>query len=118
MFWMVKHRGCSRGIIRYRDDDLSELTDAEICKELEPQGIINVKRFISRKTGQEVKLNTLLITFNTPNIPTSIRIGLYNVKVKPIYSKPCTLLQMSEIWTWTRSMQRENNLFQVFRGGP
>jgi hypothetical protein len=57
-----------RGIIRYRDDDLSELTDAEICKELEPQGIINVKRFISRKTGQEVKLNTVLITFNTPNI--------------------------------------------------
>jgi hypothetical protein len=53
----------SRGIIRYRDDDLSELTDAEICKELEPQGIITVKRFISRKTGQEVKLNTVLITF-------------------------------------------------------
>ena len=37
---------------------------------------------------------------------------------KPIYSKPCTLLQMSEIWTWTRTMQRENHLFQVFRGGP
>ena len=88
MFWMVKHRGCSRGIIRYRDDDLSELTDAEICKELEPQGIINVKRFISRKTGQEVKLNTLLITFNTPNIPTSIRIGLYNVKVNPYIPNP------------------------------
>jgi hypothetical protein len=33
----------SRGIIRNRDDDLSELTDAEICKELEPQGIITVK---------------------------------------------------------------------------
>ena len=109
----------SRGIIRYRDDDLSELTDAEICKELEPQGIINVKRFISRKTGQEVKLNTFLITFNTPNIPTSIRIGLYNVKVNPYIPNPaCTLLQMSEIWTWTRSMQRENHLFQVFRGGP
>jgi hypothetical protein len=67
---------------------LSELTDAEICKELEPQGIINVKRFISRKTGQEVKLNTFLITFNTPNIPTSIRIGLYNVKVNPYIPNP------------------------------
>jgi hypothetical protein len=83
-----------------RDDDLSELTDAEICKELEPQGIINVKRFISRKTGQEVKLNTFLITFNTPNIPTSIHIGLYNVKVNPYIPTPAfTLLQMSEIWT-------------------
>jgi hypothetical protein len=45
------------------------------------------------------------LTFNTPNIPTSIRIGLYNVKVKP-----CTLVQMSEIWTWTRSIQGENHL--------
>lgn len=78
----------SRGIIRYRDDDLSELTDAEICKELEPQGITHVKRFISRKTGQEVKLNTFLITFNTPNIPTSIRIGLYNVRVNPYVPNP------------------------------
>ena len=49
----------SRGIIHYRDDDLSELPDAEICNELEPQGIINVKRFISRKTGQEVKIKHL-----------------------------------------------------------
>jgi len=64
----------SRGIMLYRDDDLSELTDAEICKELEPQGITHVKKVISRKIGQEVKLNTFLIRLNTPNIPTSIRI--------------------------------------------
>jgi hypothetical protein len=61
----------SRGIIRYIDDDLSELTDAEICKELEPQVIINVKRFISRKTGQEVKLNTF---FYLDNIIHQVRI--------------------------------------------
>ena len=43
----------SHGIIRYKDDDLSEFTDAEICKELEPQDIANVKRFISIKTAKK-----------------------------------------------------------------
>ena len=117
MFWMVKHRGCSRGIIRYRDDDLSELTDAEICRELEPQGIINVKRFISRKTGQEVKLNTLLITFNTPNIPTSIRIGLYNVKVNPYIPNPVRCFKCQK-FGHGQGQCKGKIIFQVFRGGP
>ena len=67
---------------------MSELTDAEICKELEPYDITHVRRFISRKTGQEVKLNTFLITFYTPNIQTYIRIGLYNVRVSPYVTSP------------------------------
>ena len=48
----------SRGIIRYRDDDLDELTDGEICYELVPQGITHVKRFLSKRNGEEIKLNT------------------------------------------------------------
>ena len=78
----------SQGIIRYRDDDLSELTDEEICRELAPQGITKVKRFISKKDGQEVKLNTFLLTFNSPNIPKSIHIGLYNIKVSTYIPNP------------------------------
>jgi hypothetical protein len=74
-----------RGIIHYRDDDLSELPDAEICNELEPQGIINVKRFISRKTGQEVKIKHLLGPYI--DIPIiffliMIRLMVYMNKVK------------------------------------
>ena len=78
----------SQGIIRYRDDDLSELTDEEICKELEPQGIPKVKRFISKKNGQEIKFNTFLLTFNSTTVPKSIHIGLYNVKVSPYIPNP------------------------------
>ena len=54
---------CSRGIIRYRDDDLAELTDDEICHELSPKGVTHVKRFTSTRDGQVIKLNTLFITF-------------------------------------------------------
>ena len=78
----------SRGIMRYRDEDLDNLSDEEICKELAPRGVIHVKRFITKRNGQLVKLNTFLITFNFPNILSSIRMGLYNVKVSPYVPNP------------------------------
>ena len=78
----------SRGVIRYRDEDLDDLSDEEICEELAPQGVIHVKRFISKRNGQTVKLNTFLITFNFPTILSSIRMGLYNDKVSPYVPNP------------------------------
>jgi hypothetical protein len=66
----------SRGIIRYRDDDLDELTDDEICKELAHQGVTHGKRFVSKRNGQEIKLNTFLPKFCSPTILRSIRMGL------------------------------------------
>ena len=78
----------SRGIIRYRDVDLDDRSDEEICEELAPQGVIHVKRFISKRNRQAGKLNTFLITFNFPTILSSIRMGLYNVKVSPYVPIP------------------------------
>jgi hypothetical protein len=46
----------SRGIIRYRDEDLDNLSDEEICNELAPQGVIHVKRFITNK-GEPLNRN-------------------------------------------------------------
>jgi hypothetical protein len=72
----------STPIIRNTDDDLSEcFTDTEISKELEPRGIPHAQGFIFRKIEQEIKLSIFLLTFNTPNIPTSIFIGLYKVMI-------------------------------------
>jgi len=48
----------SRGIIRYRDDDLDDLTDDEICAELPLQGVTHAKRFISQRNRQTIRLNT------------------------------------------------------------
>jgi hypothetical protein len=64
-----------------RKDDLNHLIDGDICHELEPQVNNKDKRFLSKKNGQVVKLNTLLLTYNKPNIPSSIRIDLYVVSV-------------------------------------
>ena len=54
----------SRGINRYRDDDLAELTDDEICHELSPKGVTHVDRFKSTRDGQVIKLDTLLYYFH------------------------------------------------------
>ena len=75
-------------VVCYRDDGLSELIDTEIYKELEPHGITHAKRFISRETRPEVNLNTFLIIYSTHNIPISIRIGQYNIRVNPYVPNP------------------------------
>lgn len=115
----------SRRIVRYREDDLSKLTDAAICKKLVSRDLTHVKRLISKKTGQEVKLNTFLITFNThsesqyPNLHPYWPLERQGIQ---ICSKPCTLLQINyqsaEILSWTGPMKRKNHLLQVSRGGP
>lgn len=105
----------SRRIVRYREDDLSKLTDAAICKKLVSRGLTHVKRLISKKTGQEVKLNTFLITFNThsesqyPNLHPYWPLERQGIQ---ICSKPCTLLQINyqsaEILSWTGPMKRKS----------
>jgi hypothetical protein len=45
----------SKGIIRDRDRTLFELPEEEICQELKPQGITNVKRFSIK--NKELLLN-------------------------------------------------------------
>jgi len=77
----------SRGNIRYRGEDLDDLTDDEICAEPAPQGVTHMKRFISKRNGQQINLNTYLITCNFPTI-ISIRMGLYKVKVSPYVPNP------------------------------
>jgi hypothetical protein len=52
------------------------------------QGVVHVKQFVSKRNGQTVKLNTFLVTFNFPTILSSIRMGLYNVKVSPYVPNP------------------------------
>ena len=39
----------SQGIIRYRDEDLDNLSDEEICKELAPQGVIHCQTIYNEK---------------------------------------------------------------------
>ena len=82
-----------KGIIRYRGNDMDDLTDEEICAELKPQGVKSVKRFTTKKENVIVKLNTFLLTFNSTSLPSSIHIGLYNVRVSKYIPNPVRCFQ-------------------------
>ena len=70
-----------RGIVRDRDHDLSDMTEEDICNELKPQNITQVKRFTKKSEGRTVKLNTYLLTFGLSSVPNHIYIGPYRIKV-------------------------------------
>lgn len=78
----------NREIIRYKDDDLYNLTDDEISAELAHQRDTDVKRLKSKNNGQEIKLNTFLLTFHVHTVLSSIRMSLYSIKVSQYAPNP------------------------------
>ena len=63
----------SRGVIRCRA--LSGMTETEIKKELQEQGVVEVHRVTVKKDTEKVPTNTLFLTFNTPDLPKEITVG-------------------------------------------
>lgn len=47
-------------------------------KELIYQGVTDARRVSIKRDGQMIQTNTYIIRFNSPEIPTSIRIGYEN----------------------------------------
>ena len=66
----------SRGVIRC--PDLRGCSEQEILDEMKSQGVTAVKRFRVTKDGQLKDTNTFVFTFNTPVLPTTIKIAFLN----------------------------------------
>ena len=64
------------------------MSDEDILNELSDQGVTDVSRFFLKKDGQNIKTNTLFITFNTPIAPKELKIGYYIVKVQMYVPNP------------------------------
>ena len=69
----------SRGVIRCRE--LSGMTETEINKELQEQGVVEVHRVTVKKDTKKVSISTLFLTFSTPDLPKEITVGYLKVKV-------------------------------------
>ena len=69
----------SKGVVRC--PDLDGTSEEEIARELKPQNVSHVKRVIITKEGKKVNTNTYIVTFSTPVLPTTLRIGYMRVKV-------------------------------------
>ena len=76
----------SRGVIRC--PDLRGCSEQEILDEMKSQGVTAVKRFRFKKDGQLKDTNTFVFTFNTPNLPSTIKIAFLRVGVEIYIPNP------------------------------
>jgi hypothetical protein len=76
----------SKGVIRSRD--LEGVEDEEICENLSSQDVTSVKRIKIRRNNELIPTNTLILTFNKPTLPQSVKAGYLNIPVEPYIPNP------------------------------
>ena len=69
----------SKGIIRCQA--LNRVTSHDIKEGMVEQGVTDVRRITVRCDGVMKLTNTYVLTFNSPNLPTIVKIGFMQVKV-------------------------------------
>ena len=62
-------------------------TDPEEIKENIPS-IVDVQRIVVKRNNMEIKTNTLILTFNTPKIPESLKVCYLNIPVSQFVPNP------------------------------
>jgi hypothetical protein len=60
----------------------------EIIEFLHPQGVTGVKRLTTRKDNKEIKTNSYILNFATPEPPIDIRVAYLVCRVIPFYPNP------------------------------
>jgi hypothetical protein len=68
--------------------DLVDVPVEEIKAELADQHVIEVRRIMSRKTGQLQPTQSLILTFSLPSLPASVKAAFYNLPVRPYIPSP------------------------------
>ena len=74
----------SKGVVRNRE---LARTDLDEIKENIPI-IVDVQRIVVKRNNMEIKTNTLILTFNTPQIPESLKVCYLNIPVSQFVPNP------------------------------
>ncbi|GFU35918.1 uncharacterized protein TNCV_4030261 [Trichonephila clavipes] len=85
---IVPHKSLNscRGVIS--EPDLLTTTDAEILDGFSGQGVIQVRRITIKKDTSIIPTKHVILTFNSPNLPTSIKAGYLHCKIRPYIPNP------------------------------
>ncbi|GFU24087.1 uncharacterized protein TNCV_2006831 [Trichonephila clavipes] len=75
-----------RGVIS--ESDLLTTTDAEILDGFSDQDVIQVRRITIKKEASFIPTKHLILTFNRPKLPTTIKAGYLNCKIRPYIPNP------------------------------
>ncbi|GBM91605.1 hypothetical protein AVEN_158576-1 [Araneus ventricosus] len=75
-----------RGIVS--DDELLFSSDEEILERLSSQGVVNVRRILTRKGTDTILTKHVILTFSSTVLPSSINAGYINIRVRPYIPYP------------------------------
>ncbi|GFT42995.1 uncharacterized protein TNCV_1615581 [Trichonephila clavipes] len=75
-----------RGVIS--EPDLLTTSESEILEGFSDQGVIQVRRITIKSNTTVSPTKHLILTFNSPNLPTSIKAGYLNCKIRPYIPNP------------------------------
>ncbi|GFW57281.1 putative RNA-directed DNA polymerase from transposon X-element [Trichonephila clavipes] len=75
-----------RGVIS--EPDLLGTSDSEILEGFSDQGVTQVRRITIKKDSTIVPTKHLILTFNSPKLPNTIKAGYLNCKIRPYIPNP------------------------------
>ncbi|GFT54768.1 uncharacterized protein TNCV_5001391 [Trichonephila clavipes] len=81
-----KSLNTSRGVIS--EPDLLTTTEAEILEGFSDQGVIQVRRITIKKDNSVIPTKRLILSFNSPTQPKTIKAGYLNCKIRPYVPNP------------------------------
>ncbi|GFU05663.1 putative RNA-directed DNA polymerase from transposon X-element [Trichonephila clavipes] len=70
------------------EPDLLSSSEAEILEGLSDQGVTQVRRISVKKDSSLFPTKNLILTFNSPKLPSNIKTGYLNCKVRPYIPNP------------------------------
>lgn len=105
---VTPHRSLNsiRGVIS--EDDLLDVSDEEIIEGLSSQDEIGVTRITLRRGANEKPAKHIIATFDATTLPTSVKAGYLNCKLRPYIPSPRRCFQC----------QRFGHSSQICRGKP
>lgn len=85
---VVKHStlNYSKGVVTCRD--LLNCSLEEIKSELAAQGVVDVRRITTRRDGNVINTTSLVLTFDSPKLPTRIQAAMYSLNVRAYIPNP------------------------------
>ncbi|GFY19399.1 uncharacterized protein TNCV_4127861 [Trichonephila clavipes] len=75
-----------RGVIS--EPDLLSSSESKVLEELSDQGVTQVRRITIKKNSSLFPTKNLILTFNSPKLPSAIKAGYLNSKVRPYIPNP------------------------------
>ncbi|GFX72101.1 uncharacterized protein TNCV_3050241 [Trichonephila clavipes] len=85
-FELLRTFGLVRGVIS--EPDLLSTPDAEILEGFSNQGVLHVRRITIKKDSNIVPTKHIILTFNKPKLPTTVKAGYLNCKIRPYIPNP------------------------------